>query len=616
MNARFIRDKVEVFRINDASDRAAEDCFPAWFLQHAYGIGAVQALMQSSDPAVVGKTRADAGLDAYHIEPQPERGLKIVLLQAKYNESPSEIRTGFRDLERCLPRVENILKGLASPETENKIYVNFRAAMQKRLQNSTDLGRLDFDFKVIHLCDQDPMIIRANCRRAIDDLKEEFRTRFPEAQCTVEPVGPAQISGADIVRPGDDWFSLHLSAVRLEVPLAERQVSMYLGVGRLGELVNLYNQRRDDLFSKNVRYFLRSKKNVEKGPYGKIREYLREICVSPTDASPPPEMFAFYHNGVTVYARDVRIQEQNGTAEVREPFVLNGCQTIKTGFYFRCDSRLRQRIDEARWDRIEIPLRIITTRNEELIRQITIANNRQNQISPAALRANDPVQLALADRFKRRGIFYQRQEGAFEELEETNPGRIKADYPNTYGGYVNIEDLARCLAATAGEFDLAHSPSHIFEIDKAYQQCFSAKRLASTVLLTFLQNLYDVLSVVLKKDLGLEREGEGPRPSRLDCYAMCLLMRYIAKIQDDEIVLEYGDAICSNDSAFRQEVAKRLDNYRSGIKGVLKGEFMSLADARAESLRTAFRKAEGALHLKNTLDPFETFKELDGQLKE
>jgi hypothetical protein len=401
--------------------------------------------MQSSDPAVVGKTKGDAGLDAYYLETQLDGRLKIVLLQAKYRESIDEIGPGFKDLERCLPRVENILKGLASPETENKIYVNLRAAVQKKLQSSSDLGPLDFDFKVIHLCDQDPMIIRANCRKSIDDLKEEFRTRFPEAQCTVEPVGPAQISGTDIVRPGDDWFSLHLSAVRIEVPLGERQLSMYLGVGRLGELVNLYNQRRDDLFSKNVRYFLHSKKNVERGPSGKIRDSLKEICVSSTDASLRPEMFAFYHNGITVYARDVRISEQDRTAEVREPFVLNGCQTIKTGFYFRNDSKLMQRIDETRWDRIEIPLRIITTRDEELIRQITIANNRQNQMSPAALRANDPVQLALADRFKRRGIFYQRQEGAFEELEEINPALIEADYPNTYGGYVNVEDLARCL---------------------------------------------------------------------------------------------------------------------------------------------------------------------------
>lgn len=214
------------------------------------------------------------------------------------------------------------------------------------------------------------------------------------------------------------------------------------------------------------------------------------------------------------------------------------------------------------------------------------------------------------------GFSISGKRGAFAELEETNPGLIEADYPNTYGGYVNVEDLARCLAATAGEFDFAHSPSHIFEYDAAYQRCFSVKRLASTVLLTFLQNLHDVLSVVLKKDLGLEHEGDGPRPARLTYYAMCLLMRYIAKTQEDEIVLEYGDAIYGKDYAFRQEVAKRLDNYHSGIKGVLKERFMSLPEARAESLRTAFRKAEGAVHLKNTLDPFETFKELDAQLKE
>jgi hypothetical protein len=617
MNAKFIREEVEAFRIKDAPDHAPEDCFPAWFLQQTYGIGAVQALMQSSDPAIVGKSKSDGGLDAYHLEPQVEGRFKILLVQAKYTESVSQIGKGFKDLERCLPHVENVLKGLGSAEVQNKLYANLRAAVQRSQENLKDLGRLDFHLKVIHLCEQDPMIIRANCRKAIDDLKEEFGTRFPEAQCTVEPVGPAQISGTDIVRPGDDWFSLHLSSVRIEVPHGDRQVRMYLGVGRLGELVNLYKQRRDDLFSKNVRYFLRSKKNTETGPSGRIRESLRELCVSPPEVSSPPEMFAFYHNGITLYARDLRLQEQNDTAEVREPFVLNGCQTIKTGYYFRYDTKLAKRIDEVRWDRIAVPLRIITTKDEELIRQITIGNNRQNQISPSALRANDPVQVTLADRFRRRGIFYQRQEGAFEELEETNPAVIEADYPNTHGGYVDVVHLARSLAATAGDLDLAHSPSHIFEPDLSYQKCFSVKRLSSIVLLTFLQNLNDVLSVILKKDLSLEWEGDGPRPARLMYYAMCLLMRYLAKTQEAALVLEYGDAIYGKGYAFRQEVVKRLDNWHSGIKGVLKERFMGLEDARAESLKAAFQKAENVLRLKgSTIDPFETFKELDAQLGE
>lgn len=133
--------------------------------------------------------------------------------------------------------------------------------------------------------------------------------------------------------------------------------------------------------------------------------------------------------------------------------MLNGCQTIKTSFYFLNNSRFRGRIDQEVWKRICMPLRIITTGDERFIRQITIGNNRRNQISPAALLANDPERLELAARLRRHGTFYQ-QEGAFEELEETSPGIIEGDYPKTNNRYVGIEDLARCVAATAAESTL------------------------------------------------------------------------------------------------------------------------------------------------------------------
>ena len=233
MNARQAREEVKAFGMSDAPDTAIEDCFPAWFLKHTYGISGVQAKMQSSDPALVGKTKGDAGLDAYHLETLGDGKFKIVLLQAKYTDSTQQIAKGFKDLERCLPRVENILKGVASPELENKIYVNLRAAVQQRLKNPANDSGLDFELKVIHLSDQDQMIISANCRRVIEDLKEAFRTRFPEAQCTVELIGPPQMNGINIVRPGDDWFPIRLSAVPLDATFEEQPVKMYLGVGHL-----------------------------------------------------------------------------------------------------------------------------------------------------------------------------------------------------------------------------------------------------------------------------------------------------------------------------------------------------------------------------------------------
>jgi AIPR protein len=98
--------------------------------------------------------------------------------------------------------------------------------------------------------------------------------------------------------------------------------------------VEIYRARKDDLFSKNVRLFLKSKTNTEKGPSGKMRETLNTMCCAiDSENKNPPELFALYHNGITIYARNVSMKDQ--TLILREPYVLNGCQTISTAYRFR-----------------------------------------------------------------------------------------------------------------------------------------------------------------------------------------------------------------------------------------------------------------------------------------
>lgn len=387
---------------------------------------------------------------------------------------------------------------------------------------------------------------------------------------------------------------------------------MHYGIGYLSELVDLYNFRRDDLFSKNVRYFLKSKKNTEKGPSAEIRATLKQISVDGAKAL-EPELFAFYHNGVTMFARAVEITPDG--LQLRDPFVLNGCQTIKTAFNFLHAARLQSKIDIERWNRIAVPVRVITTRDEGLINTITINNNRQNAISYAALRANDPVQIRLEERFRAAKVFYQRQEGAHANLEDSNPEIFEDDYANSLGQYVEIVELARSIAAVAGEIEMAKSPSHIFESEAAYQRCFSNKRLSSIVFLTFLQNLHDLIFVVLKKDLNLKPTDYGPKPSRLGYYVMCLLVRYLAKYKYHNDVVEFGQVLWGRSSQFRIWVTKILDNYHSGIKRVIDEKFLSLPDSRTESLNESFRRAEASLYLKETIDVFEIFKDLDDRVE-
>jgi hypothetical protein len=244
---------------------------------------------------------------------------------------------------------------------------------------------------------------------------------------------------------------------------------------------------------------------------------------------------------------------------------------------------------------------------------VTINNNRQNSISYAALRANDKVQIELQQRFYDRGIFYERQEGAFDAIERYNPQLLEEEYENTRGKKANIIDLGRSIAAVAG--NIAKHPSDIFENESSYSKVFCEKHLKSITLLTFLQNLHDVIFLVLKKDLDLKQEenSKGPKPASLGYYAMCLLMRYMAKEKMYDKIREYGGSLFGKSPDFRKFVASMLGNYKSKIQRELRDKFLILKDSNSENLNDAFRKAEASLRLTNSIDVFETFKDLDNQ---
>jgi hypothetical protein len=289
---------------------------------------------------------------------------------------------------------------------------------------------------------------------------------------------------------------------------------------------------------------------------------------------------------------------------------------VKSAYLFFSDPRNRGRIHDDVWTQIAVPIRVTTTRDEGFIRQVTINTNRQNSMSSAALRANDDLQLCLQERFRAAKIFYERQEGAFDSVQDSNPEFLEEEYENSLGRRVNVVDVARSLSAVAGGTELhdyAHHPNRIFDDDKAYARCFQSKRLHSITLLTFLQNLHDVLPLVLKRDLGLSQDGAGPRPSQLGFYVMCLLMRYLAKSKRSDVIVEYGRKLWGRDRAFREEIRLSVGNHRSGIKGMLAEKFLPLPDRRHESLKTAFGRAESSLRLGSDIDVFEAFSNLDDE---
>ncbi len=600
MELRSVRSEIQGFRERTGNSPSIEHCFAPWYLHHHFKISESAALEQSSDG------NYDFGIDGFFIgSTTTSEPTELVLVQSKYSESLSTIAGGFRDFEKALQPLQYLLDGMESGvPIENKVLVNLRAALNRLPEEVR--GRLRLELHLTHLSLEDPNVFAQKTREKRTRLREAIENVLPERTVTIRDVGPAQMGhdNVEIVAPPNDYAMRILAGGTVT---CGNNARMLYGIGRLADLVEIYKSRRDHLFSRNVRYFLRSRKNVEKGPAGRMRESLKRMCV---ERKADPELFALYHNGITIHA--VRFKTDGETARVYDPFVLNGCQTIKNAFLFRHDNNLRNRIDDSLWDRISVPVRIVESRDEPLVRAITLNNNRQNAIAFAALRANDPVQIRLEQRFKDAGVFYERQQGAFENLEATSPEALQDEYENTRGRAVEMVDLARAVAAVAGEVKLAQRPGELFESDAAYARCFDErKRCYSTTLLIFLQNLSDVIGVILKKDLGLSPAAGAPAPSRLKYFAICLFLRYLAKSKMQDFVVDYGQSLCGRERGFRESVGRVLRSRKCGIRDELRRHFMRLSSSDASSLASAFEETQRALKLRDNIDPFASFVDLD-----
>ena len=205
-----------------------------------------------------------------------------------------------------------------------------------------------------------------------------------------------------------------------------------------------------------------------------------------------------FHNGVSLHATKVE-KGEGPTLAVRNPAILDGCQTVKSAWNFLTDHSFKGRIDDDAWRRIRVPLRVVETNDEELVRRITVSNNRQTAIRPSAFRANDSLQLALGDRLRQAGIYYERQEDAFVNLRKSEPRTLETLYSNSFSAPLSMEELAQAIAVAALEpaVSVASKVSDLFD-DPTYGRLFSEQRLASLSLLVFLSNLLRCLHLALK----------------------------------------------------------------------------------------------------------------------
>ncbi|GAA1665525.1 AIPR family protein [Glycomyces endophyticus] len=179
---------------------------------------------------------------------------------------------------------------------------------------------------------------------------------------------------------------------------------------------------RKFLFEDNLREFLGAQNEVNDG-------------IALTLADPAKRRrFAVLNNGITVIAEHF---DTSGTECHMSDFqIVNGCQTGHVLFQNR--DRLT--------DDVHVKLIVIETEDGEIAGDITVATNRQTEIAPEDLRADQQIHKDIEAFFRARpaprDLYYERRSGQYEARSVTmtrviRQGQLAQAYASAFRGHAH-----------------------------------------------------------------------------------------------------------------------------------------------------------------------------------
>lgn len=402
----------------------------------------------------------DYGIDGFHFD-RDRRNLYI--FQFKYSESHAQFKESFNRMIDA--GMERVFGAKTQDQQRNQLLQQLKACIT---ENEAIIERVCFHFVFIG----DPS--EAERSQVLDKLREDLENkkylidqRFGRPVTVVIEFRSARTRK---VASSSHLRKTHTYPVQLEETVTRpgpNGETMTIGFVPLLNIYDMYREMGERFFERNIRAALPEDKAVNRS----IAQAFKRVVL---DGKDNPSGFAFNHNGVSLSAEALSPIE--GHYKITEPRLLNGAQTVSTLARFIKANEGNKRLDDQRGslEAIRVMCRIITDAAPEFITTVTINNNRQNPVEPWSLHANDMIQLELQDKFRDElGIFYQRQERAFEnltdeDLEDQGIREYKA---------IELPRLARTLLVSDGEIDKLARFREVFEDDRIYEQVFSPNRL-------------------------------------------------------------------------------------------------------------------------------------------
>ena len=403
----------------------------------------------------------DYGLDGFYFD---ERRRNLYLFQFKYSDSYAQFKTSLQRLIE--DGIERIFLTPNKDDAKNQILLQLRSCL---VDNRALIDQICFRF----VFTGDPE--EAERSKVLDKLREELENKkylvdqfFGERKVGFVVEFRSSTGRVGIVRDPRQTTTF-------EVPLTDRVAvkgpdgqTMHVGFLRLADLNRMHQDLGQRFFDSNIRYGLGESEFVNRA----ISNALKQIVL---DESEAPEVFAFNHNGITIYAE--RVELEDGTCRLRAPRLLNGAQTVTTvaGFLKKNAENPKLAAGKTAYESIRVLCRVITGANQPFVTRVTVNNNRQNPVEPWNLRANDLIQLELQDKFRSDlQIYYERQENAFDQLSTED----LADYGiREESKAVQMLKLTQTFLLTDGNISRVSEMRRVFEDDRVYDQVFRQSRL-------------------------------------------------------------------------------------------------------------------------------------------
>jgi hypothetical protein len=393
----------------------------------------------------------DYGIDAYYID---EKAGNLYLYQFKWSESHQQFKKSMERLaEDGIPHVFG--NPLSDPKQNE--FLQYLAQDLHEWRQRIERVYIQFVFKGdINAAEASEGL--SSRREDIENKQHYLDTYFGrEVELRVDFI--ADKPGFP-PPPPVQTYTLKISGA-ITTTHGERR--LLVGFVRLMDLLRVYSALHQRFFDRNIRAAL----SADNPPNKRLRAAFAEIVLQQKE---DPSVFAFRHNGVTLAAERVSLDAESVTLHV--PRLLNGAQTVSSLAKFLEDNGEHPLLNGShdRLEAIEVLAKIVEDEpSSEFVVEVTIANNQQNPVPPWALRAMDRRQVDLADKFREDvGIFYSRQEGAFENLSEEEKQELGIGDPKD----IRMRSLAQTFLAAQGEVDKMSRLPDVFESKSLYESTF------------------------------------------------------------------------------------------------------------------------------------------------